>query len=150
MLSRLLPSVADFEYRGARAALWILGIVLVLKFVTGCAAVFNGYQAASAADGFPLTAYSLAGAQAVVALFGALGVTQVLVSALGALVLVRYRALVPLVLLFFVLEFLARRGVAYFHPVERAAGNVGFWLNWGIFFILCVALALSLQKRAAP
>jgi purine-cytosine permease-like protein len=149
MLSRLLPSRSDFEYRGARAALWILGIVLVLKLVTGCGAVFNGYQAASAADGFPLAEYSPAGAQAVVALFGTLGVTQILVSLLGALVLLRYRALVPLVLLFLVLEFLARKCVSHFHPIGRAPGNVGFWLNWGIFAALCIALALSLRKRAA-
>ena len=147
MLSRLLPPVSHFNYQGARAALWILGVVLLLKFVTGCAAVFNGHQAASAADGFPLAQYSPAGAQAVVALFGALGATQILVCALGAIVLVRYQALVPLILLFLVLEFVARKAVTYFNPIDRVPGNVGFWLNWAVFVALCVALVLSLRGR---
>jgi purine-cytosine permease-like protein len=146
MPSRLLPPPGDFTYRGDRAALWILGIVLVLKLVTGGGAVFNGYEAASSADGFPLDQYTRAGARAVVALFGAIGVTQMLVCGLGAIILLRYRALVPLLLLFFVLEFLARKGVAYFNPVERIPGNFGFWFNWAVFLALCVALGLSLRK----
>jgi purine-cytosine permease-like protein len=149
MLSRLLPSLNEFTYRGERAALWILGVVLVLKLVTGGAAVFNGHQAASSADGFPLHEYSQSGAQAVIVLFGAIGVTQMLVCALGAVVLLRYQALVPLLLLFFVLEFLARKGVAFFNPVARVPGNFGFWFNWAMFLALCVALALSLRQRAA-
>jgi purine-cytosine permease-like protein len=147
MLSRLFPSVANFVYQGERVALWILGVVLLLKVVTGGAAVLIGQEAASAADGFPLAEYSPQAAQAVVALFGAIGVTQILVCALGIVVLVRYRALVPLFLLFLVLEFLARKGVAHFNPVARAPGSIGFWLNWVIFFALCIALALSLKSK---
>ena len=149
MPSRLLPSTTDFNYEGRRTALWILGVVLTIKLVTGFGSVLNGYQAASAADGFPLAEYSPAGAQAVIALFGALGVTQILVCVLGMVVLVRYRALVPLFLLFLVLEFLARKGVTYFNPISRTPGNLGFWLNWAIFVALCVGLILSLRGRAA-
>ena len=148
MLSRLFPSVTNFTYQGARVALWIIGVVLLLKVVTGGAAVFIGHEAASAADGFRLTEYSPQGAQAVVALFGALGVTQILVCGLGAIVLARYRALVPLFLLFLILEFLARKGVAHLNPIARAPGTVGFWLNWAIFLSLCIAFALSLKQRA--
>jgi hypothetical protein len=145
MLKRLFPPVHDFTYRGNRLALWLLAAVLALKFATAGAAVFNAEAAAGRADGLLLETFSAAGAQAVLALFGLLGVTQMVLCLLGAVILWRYRALVPVFLLALLLEFLARKGVTLFTPLPRTPGSVGVVLNWVVFGLMLLAWALSMR-----
>lgn len=148
MLERLLPPISDFEYRGSRIAPWILGLIVLVKFGIALGAIFNGHYAASVADGIPIDRYTPEGTQAFVALFASLGVSQVLVSVVGALILFRYRALVPIFALLLVLEFLARKGVSLAMPIVRTTAPGGA-INWAIFGLIVVALALSM-RRSGP
>ena len=145
MLKRLLPSPADFTYRGSRLALWLLGLILVLKLGVALGGIFNGRYAASVADGIPLDAYTPQAAQTVLALFGTLGVTQILLCALGALVLFRYRALVPVFVLLLLIEYLARKAVTLGMPIVRSGDSAGGAVNWAVLGVTLVAFILSLQ-----
>lgn len=147
MLRRLIPAPTNADYRGHPAAPWLLGIVLVLKFIPAVAAVGNGRYAAGVADGIPLETFTPAGASAVVALFGAMGVTQALLAAVGGLVLWRYRTALPGLTLFFLVEFLARKLVAWYAPLPRAPGNAGSTLGWVGLALLLVTLGLSLRTQ---
>jgi hypothetical protein len=150
MLKRLLPSTADFTYRGSRLALWLLGFILLLKLAIALGAIFNGHYAASIADGIPIDTYTPQGAQTVLALFGALGVTQILLCLLGALILFKYKALVPVFALLLILEYVARKGVTTAIPIIRSGGSAGGAVNWAIFGLMILALVLSLRHRQTP
>lgn len=145
MLKQLFPPESDFVYRGSRLSLWVLGAVLAVKLATAGAAVFNAETAAARADGLALDTFSQAGAQAVLSLFSMLGVTQMVLCLLGALILWRYRALVPAFLLLLLLEFLARKGVTLFTPLPRTPNSLGLILNWALFGLMLLAWVLSMR-----
>jgi hypothetical protein len=146
MLARLLPSAADFTYRGSRIALWLLGLVLLLKIAIALGAIFNGHYAATVADGIPIDSYTPQGAQAFLALFALLGLSQFMLGALGVVLLLRYRALVPLFLLVLLIEYIARKGVAAYMPIVRTGQAPGGAINWAIFGVMALAFILSLRQ----
>ena len=69
----LLPRSADNTYRGHKLALWIFGVVVLMKFGISMGTMLNGRNAAITADGIPLDTYSFPAAQTLVSLFATLG-----------------------------------------------------------------------------
>jgi hypothetical protein len=143
----LLPARADNSYRGHRLALWLLGLVLLLYGVIGTNSILNGQKVASTADGIPLDRFGPAGVQTVVSLFGLLGVSRLVLVLLGAVVLVRYRTLVPPLLALLLLEQLAKRAFLAFHPVAQTGKPPGTFVTFGILAATIAGLTLSLWPR---
>ncbi len=148
MTSPLLPRRADNEYRGQKVALWIFGLVVFVKLAMGVNTTFNGRSVASSADGIPLDTYTPAAAQAFVTVFALLGVAHVVLGLLCVLVLVRYRALVPLMFTLLLLEHFGKRGVHQLMPIERTGAPPGGVINLVLLSLMVVGLALSLWSRA--
>ena len=146
-LGLLFPAHVDNTYRGHKLALWLFGLVVFAKLGIGFGSVFNTHQAASQADGIPLDTYPAAAAQTVVSLFALLGWLHIVLGVICIVVLVRYRALVPLMLALLIIEYLGRRAILTFMPIERSVTS-GTFVNLGILAVMIVALVLSLWNRA--
>ena len=144
MLDRLFPRHADNTYRGSKIALWLFGLVVLLKLVIALNALFNGHQVASSADGIPLDTYTPAGAQAVVSLFASLGLAHLFFCLVCVLVLVRYRALVPCMFALLLVEQLSRKLIQQFLPIVRTGSPPGFIVTLVLTALMAVGLALSL------
>ena len=102
MFNQILPRQVDNTYRGYKVALWLFGLLVFMKAGISLGSIFNGYTAASSADGIPLDTFTPAGARAVVSLFALLGLSQLMICLLCVLVLVRYRAMVPFMFAYFI------------------------------------------------
>jgi hypothetical protein len=144
----LLPRRADNAYGGRKAALWLFALLLLMRSGMGVNVLFNGRTVAISADGFPLDAYGPAGARAFVALFAIWGWAQLMVCLLGVVVLVRYRALVPLMFALFLLEQAGRRLILRALPIERVGNPPGVWVNAALLVVTAAGLALSLWSRS--
>ncbi len=59
MLNPLLPRRVDNTYRGHKLALWLFGLVVLLKLVISLNSIFNGRTVASSADGILLDTFGL-------------------------------------------------------------------------------------------
>lgn len=70
-----------------------------------------------------------AGAQAVVSLFAAWGLGQLILCLLCIVVLVRYRALVPFLFAVLLLEHLSRRLIFLVMPIVRMGTPPGVFVN---------------------
>lgn len=147
VFNQLLPPRVDNTYRGSRLALWLFGLLLFMRSAMSLNAIVNGAAVASSADGIPLDRFTAAGAQTVVALFALLGLSHFMLCLLGVLVLVRYRGLVPLVFVLFLLEYLARRLVLQVVPIARIGTPPGVYVNLALLAVTIVGLALSLRTR---
>ncbi|MFY9825609.1 MAG: hypothetical protein WAM82_29820 [Thermoanaerobaculia bacterium] len=147
MLNPILPQQVDNTYRGHKLALWLLGLLVLMKVGIGLNSIFNGHFVASSADGIPLDTFTPAGTQAVVALFAAWGLAQVLFGLLSLLVLLRYRALVSFMFALLLVEHLSRRLIFAFLPIVRTGTPPGPIVNLVFLTIMIVGLALSLWPR---
>ena len=148
MLDQILPQPADNTYRGHKIALWLFGLVVLMKLAIGLNSIINGHTVASSADGIPLDTFTPAGAQAIVSLFAAWGLAQVVICALCLVVLVRYRALVPFLFVVLLLEHLSRRLIFYVMPIVRTGTSTNLTVNLVLLTLMIVGLALSLWNRA--
>ena len=150
MLSRLLPPLTNFTYTGSRFSLWLLGLVLLLKLAIALGAIFNGHYAASVADGIPVDSYTPEGTQAFLSVFASLGLSQLILGLLGALILLKYHPLVPIFLLAMLVEYLGRKGVTAYMPIARSNDAPGGAINWLIFGAMLLAFVLSMRQRNVP
>ena len=110
----------------------------------------NGHYAASVADGIPIDSYTPQGTQAFLSVFASLGLSQLILSLLGVLLLLKYRPLVPIYLLVLLVEYLARKGVNAYMPIARSGNAPGGAINWAIFGVMLLAFVLSMRQRNVP
>ena len=148
MFEQLLPPRIDNDYRGYKVALWLFGLVLIVKAGMSGNSIINSYHVATVADGIPLQTFPPAAAQTVLFMFAAWGLAHLLISLLGALALVRYRAIVPLLFLLILLEQAGRRVIHLFHPVATAGTPRGFYVNLLLWALMIAGVALSFRYGA--
>jgi hypothetical protein len=147
-LLRLFPASADNRFQGHRAALWLLGLFIALKFVMSVNSIFNTAAVAQGADGIPLDTFAPEAARAVLLLFALLALGQLMLAVTALTVLVRYRALVPFIYALLLAEQIARRFIVETYAVTRTAtSSAGFYVNYGLLALLAIGLVLSLVPR---
>jgi hypothetical protein len=149
MLQILFPPGESLSRDISPIVFVLTAVLLFMKISIAMLAIVNGRFTAETADGIPLGAFPPQAAQTVIAMIGGLGISQLIIAAAGALVLVRYRALVPAFLLLLIVEFVARRVLGSFLPVERTTGapaGITIWVN---FALMVIAFGLSLLQRGS-
>lgn len=148
VLDRLFPRQFDNGYRGHKAALWLLGLLVALKLMVSLNSLFNTASVAAGADGFPLESYGGDGAKAVLMLFALDAVGPLMLALIGLAALVRYRSMVPFVYLLAVLEQSGRRIVIESFAVERSGqpGAVSYVIV-AVLALLVLGMVLSLVGR---
>jgi len=147
VFNRLFPAHADNAYRGHKLALVILGLLLLIKGAISLGSIFNGYNAASSADGIPIDTYTPAGAQTVVALFALIGQANFIITLIGVIVLARYRSLVPLMFLLLLIQQVSRKLILELLPIVRTGAPPGTGINLAILGLIVIGFALSLWSR---
>ena len=147
MLNQFLPPQIDNTYRGHKLALWLFGLIVLMKVAMSVNSIFNGRVVASSADGIPLDTFTPAGAQAVVSLFAAWGLGQLMICLLCILVLVRYRAWIPFMFALLLVEHLGRRLIFWVMPIVRTGSSPGFAINLVLLALMILGLVLSLWRR---
>ena len=145
MLEKLFPGQIDNDYRGYKIALVLLGLVASVRMLQSVMMIFNGHATVTGADGIPLDAYTADAAQTVLGLFAQVSLWRLLVSLLAIVVLVRYRAAVPLMFVLFIASFLGALAIAQFIPLARVGPAPGMIVNRVMFGIMLIGLVLSLM-----
>lgn len=146
MVDRLLPRHIDNTYRGYKLALWLFGLVVAVRIAQSVSIIFRGYSTARDADGIPLDTYTPAAAQTVVAVFAQGSLWRLIFCVLCVLVLVRYRSAVPLMFALLLLNYLASQLIFQLVPLVRMGTPPGPIVNFIMFVLMIVGLALSLWR----
>jgi hypothetical protein len=136
----LLPADPGL-YRGPRVAAW--GAVAYLIVITARSFV-HLLSADGGAQSIATMDVAVAGGSNIVAIFGQWGAIQLLLALLLWVLLLRWRGMVPLVLLVFVLEPCLRGLAGYLKPITTMATAPGAALNWLVLPALAVLFVLSL------
>ena len=120
MFNQFFPRRVDITYRGYKPAVWLFALVVAVKTAQSLGAIFYGYTTAIAADGIPLDTFPPEAGRAMLSVFVRLGLRHLMLCLFGVLVLVRYRALIPMMFSLFLLELLSAKLILWFIPI----GNV--------------------------
>ncbi len=161
MLKRLFPKQIDNNYQGHTFAIWLLVPLVLIKLamgvnVAGLNPWVSNRMVAQTADRIPLDTFSPEVASLVMLLFAAWGLALFVLSLLGVVVLIRYRAMIPLMYVLLSIEQFGRKGIALVSPIVRTVEtdglSAGALINWGLTAALAVGLVLSLAapRRRAP
>ncbi|CAJ1366255.1 unnamed protein product [Effrenium voratum] len=145
ILQTLFPARADNHFRGHQLALLGFVLIILMQIFRGCMHMISPDGGAQSIATIPLDTYSEGARANIIAMFGQWGFSQLLLTSLYVLVLFRYRSLIPLFYLLFVLEVSGRAAVGRFKPivtVGRAPGEAG---TVPLLVIGLVLLGLSLM-----
>lgn len=129
------------HYFGAMIAYWLTALYLVLITVRSGIHLFSadgGAQSIATID------TNVAGGNNIIAIFGQWGATQLLLAMLLWVLLLRYRGLLPLVIVVLLVEPLLRALSGNLKPIETVGTAPGAALNWFAVPILAVLLYLAL------
>lgn len=150
MLRLLFPGVIDNTYRGQWLGYWLLAPVLLLKLAIAVASIAVPRQT-FVADAIDVSTFSAAALSEATTTMALLGLVHLCIGLMGVLAMVRYRAMVPLIHLWLLAEFLARRVILAAYPIDRVDGpSTGSMVNLVLISLMTLGLALSIWPRRAP
>ena len=151
MLDRLLPRQFDNQYRGLWPGLWLLAPLVLVRLLQGVNCLLDPRSIAVSADAIPLDRFAPAASAQIVVLFALSALGFLLFALQGLLALIRYRSMVPLMYVWFLVDALIRRVVIAHYPTQDAVAPgghaIGFYVNMGLLAVAVLGLALSLVAR---
>ncbi|MBZ5522316.1 MAG: hypothetical protein LAP21_08765 [Acidobacteriia bacterium] len=145
MLNRIFPELIDNHYRGHKFALWLFYPITFMEVAISLTAIFARDGGAQSADGIPLNTFGSGGAEAVIGVVAILGLARLLLGSLFVLALFRYRAMIPLMYVLRLLEYLGHKGIGWMKPIVRAGTPSGSYITAGLFTLCFIGLVLSLR-----
>ena len=151
MLGLLLPRVIDNRFRGQWLGYWLLAPVLFLKLGIAFGSILTPGQA-NKADAIDVASYSAAALRDAMTSTALLGLLHLCIGLFCLIAMIRYRAMIPLVYLWLLAEFLGRRVILALYPMDRVAGpSSGSIINLVLLGMMGLGLALSVwPRRGAP
>ena len=151
MFERLFPKTIDNHFSGRRFALWLFYPITLITIVRSLIHIFRSDGGAQSIATIPLDSFTAAGSTTLIAIFAQWGLSQLLMGGLYALVLFRYRSMIPMMYLLILIEYAGRMGVGTMKPVVSlgpAPGGPGSIVMVGIA-IVCLFLSLRGASAAA-
>jgi len=149
MIDRLFPPRVDNDYQGHRLALWVFVPLTIVTLARSLIHIFRLDGGAQSIATIPLETYGPPAAAAVVTVFALWGLSQVLIGLLYVVVLVRYRALIPLMYLGLILEYSGRAAIGAWKPLETLQTAPGARLGPFMIVLAVVMFVISLSRRPA-
>lgn len=145
ILATLLPKQITNRFTGQKIALYVFVPLTLMLIFRSCMHLIAPDGGAQSIATIPLDTYSDSAAANVIAIFSQWGLSQLLLTLLFVLVLVRYRSLIPLFYLLFALEQFGRMAVGHFKPVVTLETAPGSAATLPLLIISLIMLALSLM-----
>jgi hypothetical protein len=143
----MIPRMIDNTYRGQKLALWLFGLIVLMKVAMSVNSIFFGQKVITSADGIPLDSYPAAAARTIVTLFALLGLLNLIICVICIVALIRYRSAIPFFFALLAVEHLSRKLILQLMPIARTGTPPGSMINLVILGLLIAGLVLSLWRR---
>jgi hypothetical protein len=144
--STILPP-ARTEYGGGKLALYFLVLLGCVFTFRGCVHYFAPDGGSGIIAGIPLETYSEGAVQTIINSFGVYGIGHLLEAVIVWLVVVRYRALIPLTYAFVLCSQLLGAALLAVKPLPVVPpGQIGIYV---LIPLTSVFFLLSIRKSAA-
>ena len=145
MLDRILPKRIDNDYRGHRFALWAFYPITLMTVGRSLIHIFRSDGGAQSIATIPLDTFVAGGAETVISVFALWGLSQLLIGLLFVLVSFRYRAMIPLMYVLILAEYLGRIAIGLTKPIVTVGTPPGGPGNLVMIALGVIGLVLSLR-----
>lgn len=139
ILTTLFPEKADNSISGLKITVYVFAGIVILSTVRSLIHIFAADGGAGSIAGIDLT---VSGADGIVFAFALWGSAQLILAGIQWLVLLRYRALLPLMYLFLIVEILLRILIGRLKPIQLEATPPG---AIGNFILLPIAVIMLIM-----
>ena len=147
MLEKLFPKTVDNSYQGHKIAKWLLILYAAKSLFAASVHMFAADGGAQSIGSVALDQFSQGGANSVVTMFGLWGLEQLVIGLFAIVILLRYKALIPVMLLAYVIEYTGRFAAPLFTPgLVTAHTPPGAMMDNILFPLAFVMLVLSLRE----
>lgn len=136
----ILPKTIDNSVQGSKIPFFVFTIYAILSTLRSCIHLFSADGGAGSIAGIDLT---VDGAGGIIFAFALWGSSQLLLAIIQLIVVLRYRALVPLMYLMLILEIIFRQLVGMMKPVPFAHTPPGAIGNQIVLPLAIVMLILA-------
>lgn len=145
ILAMLFPKEITNRFSGQKIALYVFIPLTSMLIFRSCMHLLAPDGGAQSIATIPLDSYSAGASANIIAIFSQWGLSQLLLTVLFILVLVRYRSLIPLFYLLFAVEMFGRMAVGHFKPVVTLETAPGAASNLPLLIAALAMLVLSLM-----
>jgi len=145
IMAVLFPKQITNRFPGQKIALYFFVPLTGMLIFRSCMHLMAPDGGAQSIATIPLDSYSDGAAANIIAIFSQWGLSQLLLTLLYLLVLIRYRALIPLFYLFFAVEMFGRLAVGHYKPVITLETAPGAASNMPLLIAALIMLGLSLM-----
>jgi len=145
----ILPTTINNTIRGNKFPFYVFALYAILSTVRSCIHIFSSDGGAGSIAGLDLT---VSGADGIIFAFALWGSSQLLFAIIQLIVVLRYRALIPLMYLMLVVEILLRQLVGIMKPVTFAhtpPGAIGNQIVLPLAIIMLVLTVWSALKQTS-
>lgn len=145
----LFPKTIDDSYKGNKISLYFFYLLTIGTIGRSLVHLFASDGGAQSIATIPLNSYPEEAAQVVIHIFAEWGLMQLLFGIFYAIVIWRYKSLIPLMYSFILTEYSGRLFLSVYKPIVLegiAPGGVG---NYLMIPVALLMLLLSLQKSKA-
>lgn len=147
-MSKILPKTIDNLYSGHKILFYFFYLLTTVTIGRSLVHMFALDGGAQSIATIPLDSYSVEASDVVIHIFAEWGLTQLLFGVLYAIVLWRYKSLIPLMYVFLLTEYTGRLFLTLYKPIileGTAPGGVG---NYIMIPLALIMFVLSLQKTS--
>lgn len=146
-LERLFPKRADNGYAGNWLSPWMLVLYTAKSLVSAAIHMFAADGGAQSIASVALERFTAEGADSVVTMFGLWGLEQLVIGLIAVVVLLRYRSLIPMMSLAYVIEYAGRMASPLYTPgLATAHAPPGAVADKLLLPLALAMLALSLVR----
>ena len=138
--NKIFPKSVTNNFAGHKLALYVFGFVVIFTIVRSFIHILAPDGGAQSIAGIPLTTFSTEAQSAVIFMFAVWGLSQMLMGIVYAIVLWKYKSLIPLMYIMIFLEYLLRIVIGHFKPVETlhtAPGEIGNYILIPLAVVMC-------------
>ena len=140
----IFPEKADNSVFGHKITVYVFFGIAILSTIRSLIHVFSSDGGAGSIAGMDLT---LEGAKGIIFAFGLWGSSQLLFAGIQWLILLRYRALIPIMYVFIILEILLRMLIGTIKPVSFAGTPPGVIGNLVLLPLAFIMLFLCFVEK---
>jgi hypothetical protein len=146
MFGKFLPESIDNNYRGHRAAPWILWVIVAIRTIQSVNTMFNGYSIAKG-DGIPMDTFSADAVETIVSILALSAFYRLILTLMCVLVLVRYRKAIPFMFAVLGVHYLGAELIQWLRPPAGIETAVGPVISAVMLGLIAAGMVLSLRTR---